>query len=66
MIRWAGVRAHPRQIGLSEVDLRRALVSVSDCIRSEGLFPSAVTEVPLGEPAARRIVADTLALLRGA
>jgi len=66
MVRGAGVRAHPQQIGLSEADLVRALMGVSDYVKAEGLFPSAVTQAPVDRPTAKRVVAQALGLLAGA
>jgi glycerol dehydrogenase-like iron-containing ADH family enzyme len=65
MVREAAVRVLPLQIGLPEGDLVRALMDVSDYVRSEGLFPSEVTQAPVDGPTARRVVAEALSLLDG-
>lgn len=58
MIRDAGVRTQPAELGLTEVDLAEALSVLPDYIRAEGLFPSAVTETPIGVARAREVVAE--------
>jgi glycerol-1-phosphate dehydrogenase [NAD(P)+] len=62
MIRDAGVRTRPALLGLTEADLTEALCALTDYVRAEGLFPSAVTEAPVGAAHARELVAEALRL----
>ncbi len=58
MIRDAGVRTQPALLELTEADLTDALCSLSDYVRADRLFPSAVTETPVGVARAREVVAE--------
>jgi glycerol-1-phosphate dehydrogenase [NAD(P)+] len=59
-VKAAGVRTDLREIGLEEGDLVRAVTDVSRYVKSEGLFPSAVTRTAIDTSEAQRVVALAL------
>jgi glycerol-1-phosphate dehydrogenase [NAD(P)+] len=60
MVRDAGLRVQPVQIGLNDVDVATAILALPGYVRTEGLFPSAVTESEIDIAQAREIVEQAL------